>query len=177
MSPIASFVNHCYNCTLAKANASYCNTVKLGLCVHGLVRTLGYDVLPVDHGHRQSGNMYIFSDKTYRTWHKIGYYVQIFPPRALFAISLVLFSDHEHVVQPFSFDFNIPTRFQVHDALKGDFTVQKARNERHSRRRSIFRGRSFTRTRGTGPASEENRILDRTYFGENVPFFISLEGT
>ena len=67
------------------------STVKLGLYVHGLVRTLGYNVLSVDHGHRQSENMYIFSDKTYRTWHKIGYYVPIFPPRALFALSLVLF--------------------------------------------------------------------------------------
>ena len=28
--------------------------VKLGLYVHGLVRTLGYYVLSVDHGHRQS---------------------------------------------------------------------------------------------------------------------------
>ena len=29
-------------------------TVKLGLYVHGLVRALGYYVLFVDHGHRQS---------------------------------------------------------------------------------------------------------------------------
>ena len=33
-------------------------TVKLYLYVHGLVRTLGYNVLSVDHGHRQSENMY-----------------------------------------------------------------------------------------------------------------------
>ena len=30
------------------------NTVKLGLYVHGFVRTLGYYVLSVDRGHRQS---------------------------------------------------------------------------------------------------------------------------
>ena len=60
-----------------------------------------------------------------------------------FALSLVLFSDNEHVIQPFSFNFNFPARFQVHDALKGDFTVRKASNEQHSGRRSIFRGRSF----------------------------------
>ena len=35
-------------------------TVKLGYYVHGLVRTLGYNVLSVNHGHRQSENMYIF---------------------------------------------------------------------------------------------------------------------
>ena len=35
-------------------------TVKLGYYVHGLVRTLGYNVLSVDHEHRQSENMYIF---------------------------------------------------------------------------------------------------------------------
>ena len=29
-------------------------TVKLGLYIPGLVRTLGYYVLSVDHGHRQS---------------------------------------------------------------------------------------------------------------------------
>ena len=61
--------------------------------------------------------------------HGIGYYVPIFPPRALFALSVVLFfSEHEHVIQLFSFDFNFPARFQVHDALKGDFTVRKANN-------------------------------------------------
>ena len=59
-------------------------TVKLGLYVHGLVRTLGYNVLSVDHGHRQSETRTFFSDKTYRTWLKIGYYVPIFPTRALF---------------------------------------------------------------------------------------------
>ena len=35
-------------------------TVKLGLYVHGLVRTLGYNGLSVDHGDRQSENMHIF---------------------------------------------------------------------------------------------------------------------
>ena len=35
-------------------------TVKLGSYVHGLVRTLGYNVLSVDHEHRQWENMYIF---------------------------------------------------------------------------------------------------------------------
>ena len=81
--------------------------------------------------------------------------------------------------KPFSFDFNFPARFQVHDALKGGFAVRKASNERHtdSGRRSIFRGRSFAWTCGTGPASEENRVLDRTYFDYYVPFFISLEGS
>ena len=58
-------------------------TLKLGLYVHGLVYTLGYNVLSVDHGHCQSENMFIFSDKTYRTWHKIGYYVPSFRPEAL----------------------------------------------------------------------------------------------
>ena len=38
----------------------YLSTVKLGLYVLGLVRTLGYNVRSVDHGHRQSENMYIF---------------------------------------------------------------------------------------------------------------------
>ena len=32
-----------------------------------------------------------FSDKTYRTWHKIGYYVPIFPPGALFCPFFVSF--------------------------------------------------------------------------------------
>ena len=36
------------------------DTVKLGYNVLGLVRTLGYNVLSVDHEHRQSENMYIF---------------------------------------------------------------------------------------------------------------------
>ena len=140
--------------------------MKLGYYVHGLVRTLGYNVLSVDHEHRQSENRDFFSDKTYRTWHKIGYYVPIFHLGALFLPFLwFIFSDHEHVIQPFSFDFNFPARFQVHDALKGDFTVWKASNERHSGRRSIFSGRSFTWKRGTGPASEEKRVFDRTYFG------------
>ena len=35
-------------------------TVKLGYSVLGLARTLGYNVLSVDHEHRQSENMYIF---------------------------------------------------------------------------------------------------------------------
>ena len=44
--------------------------------------------LYVDHGHRQSigKHVHFFSDKTYRTWHKIGYYVPIFPPGALFCL-------------------------------------------------------------------------------------------
>ena len=110
-----------------------------------------------------------FSDKTYRTRHKIGYYVPIFPPRALFCPFFgSFFSDHEHVIQPFSFDFNFPARFQVQNALKGDFNERKANNERHSGRRSIFRGRSFAWTRGTGPAVRKiafwiERTLVTTY--------------
>ena len=38
-------------------------TVKLGLYVHGLVRTLGYYVLSVNHGQRQSAPNAL--DKTY----------------------------------------------------------------------------------------------------------------
>ena len=35
-------------------------TVKLGYYAHGLIRTLSYNVLSVDHEHRQSENMYVF---------------------------------------------------------------------------------------------------------------------
>ena len=143
------------------------NTVKLGYYVHGFVLTLGYNVLSVDHGHRQSENMYIFffgEDVRKVAQNRIFRTNIIFPPRTLFCPFFGSFvSDHEHVIQPFSFDFNFPARFQVHDALKGDFTVRKANNERHSGRRSIFCGRLFAWTRGTGPASEEIRVLDRTY--------------
>ena len=72
---------------------------------------------------------------------------------------------------PFSFNFNFPARYQAHDALKSYFTVRKPSNERHLGWRSIFRGRSFSWTRGTGPASEESCVLDRTYFGSYVPFY------
>ena len=57
--------------------------MKLGLYMNGLSHTLDYNVLSVDQGHRQSEMMYIFSDKTHRTGHKIGYYVPILLPRAL----------------------------------------------------------------------------------------------
>ena len=141
-------------------------TVKLGLNIHGLVRTLGYNVLSVYHGHRQLENKYIFLDKTYRTWHKIGKPHTNFPSKSTFLpFQRFFFSDHEHAIQPFNFDFNFLARFQVHDVLKGDFIERKASNERHSGWRSIFHGRSFGWTRGTGPAREENRVLDRTYFG------------
>ena len=46
------------------------NTVKLGLYVHGIVRTLGYCVLSVDHGHRQSDFLPFFVlDKTSFVWN------------------------------------------------------------------------------------------------------------
>ena len=74
------------------------NTVKLGYYVHGLVRTLGYNVLSVDHEHRQSENMYIFFRirRTERgTKSDITYQFSL--QEHFFALSLALFSDHEHV--------------------------------------------------------------------------------
>ena len=44
-------------CKCAKFHV-HVDTVKLGYYVHGLVCSLGYNVLSVDHGHRQSENMY-----------------------------------------------------------------------------------------------------------------------
>ena len=152
--------------------------VKLGLYVHCLVRTLAYNVFSVDHGHPQSENMYIFFQirRTERcTKSDITYQFSL--QEHFFALSLVFFSNHEHVIQPFSFNFNFPARFQVHDALKGNFTVRKANNEPHSGRGSIFRGRSLAWTHGTSPSGEENCLLDRSSFGYYLPFFISLEGT
>ena len=114
--------------------------------------------------------MYIFRIIRTERGTKSDIPYQFYLQEHFFALFWFFFSDDEHVIQPFSFDFNFPARFQVHDALKGDFTARKASNERHSGRRSIFCGRSFTWTRETGPASEENRVLDRTYFGQYVPF-------
>ena len=53
----------CVNLLRFSTSAAFLSTsgtVKLGLYVLGLVRTLGYNVRSVDHGHRQSENMYIF---------------------------------------------------------------------------------------------------------------------
>ena len=118
-------------------------TVKLGLYVHGLVRTLGYSVLSVDHGHRQSENMYFFRIRRTERGTKSDITYQFSLQEHCFALSFVLFSDHKHVIQPFSFDFNFPACSQVHNVMKGDITARTASNERHSGRKSIFRVRSF----------------------------------
>ena len=95
-------------------------TVKLGYYVHGLVRTLGYNVLSVDHEHRQSENMYIFFRirRTERgTKSDITYQFSL--QEHFFALSLALFFwSRAYLPLPFSFDFNFPARFQVHDARK-----------------------------------------------------------
>ena len=99
----------------------YCSTVKLGLYVLGLVRTLGYNVLFVNHGHRQSENMYIFFFLIRRTeWGtKSDISYQFSLQEHFFALSLVLFfwSRACHPLS-FNFDFNFPARFQARDALK-----------------------------------------------------------
>ena len=51
--------------------------------------------------------MYIFSDKTYRTWHKIKYYIPIFPPGALFCPFFGSFSDNKHVIHCLSISISI----------------------------------------------------------------------
>ena len=132
-------------------------TVKLGLYVHGLVRihsVITFSPSITDIANRRTCTF--FSDKTYRTWPKIGYYVPIFPPGALFCPFFgSFFGSRACHPPPFSFDFNFRTCFPAHDALKGDFTIRKASNEWNSRRRSIFRGGSLAWTRGTGPAGQE----------------------
>ena len=73
------------------------NTVKLGYYVHGLVRTLGYNVISVDHEHRQSENMYIFFRirRTERgTKSDITYQFSL--QEHFFAFLWLFFSDHEH---------------------------------------------------------------------------------
>ena len=114
-------------------------------------------------------------------WHKIRYYVPIFPPGALFC-PLVLFFFWSRACHPtFQFRFQFPGTFSSSRCPERLFhrTERRARrsifrNERHSAQRSIFRGRSFAWARGTGPASEEYHVLDRTYFDYSVPFLFPL---
>ena len=156
------------------------STVKLGLYVHGLVHTLGYNVLSVDYGHRQSQNMYFYLDKTYRTWHNIGYYVPTFPSGSTFCPFFGSFF-WSRACHPLSCSFNVnfSGHFQVHDAVKDHFTVQEASNDRHSGRRSIFRGGSLVWTRTAAKTERKCRVTcvctwDRfrqrrkSRFGQNV---------
>ena len=83
-------------------------TVKLGLYIHGLERALGYYILSVNHGHRQSENMYIFLVKTYRMWQEIRYYVPIFSRGALFGPFFGSFSEQQHVIHCLSVSISIP---------------------------------------------------------------------
>ena len=156
-----------------KLRVNRVRTVKLGLYVHSVI-TFSPSITDMDNRKTYT----FFLDKTYRTVAQNRILRTNFPSKSTFLPFLWFFFFWSRACHPtFQFQFQFPARFQVQDALKGDFTVRKTNNEPHSRRRSIFRGRSFAWTRGTGPAGEENRVLDRTYFGYYVPFFISLEGT
>ena len=59
-------------------------TVKLGLYINGSVRTLGYNVLSVDHGHRESEKMYIFRIRRKERGTISDNRYQFFPPGARF---------------------------------------------------------------------------------------------
>ena len=80
------------------------NTVELGLYVHGLVRTLGYYVLSIDDRRPWT----FFSDKSYRTWHNIGFYVPIFSSRSTFCPFLFFFLITSLSSTVFQFQISIP---------------------------------------------------------------------
>ena len=102
-------------------------TVKLGLYVHGLVRTLGYSVLSVGHGHRQSENKYIFFRirRTERgTKSDITYQFSL--QEHFFALSFVLFFFWSQACHPtFQFRFQFPGTFSSSErGTKSDITYQ-----------------------------------------------------
>ena len=87
------------------------------------------------------------------------------------------FSDHKHVIQPFSFDFNFPARFAAHDALKGNFTARKASNIMTDvQDEEAYSVADRQHVEPVLPVRKIGFWIERTLVRTSL-FFISLEGT
>ena len=154
-------------------------TVKLGYSVLGLARTLGYNVLSVDHETSPIGkHVHFFRIRRTERGTKSDITYQLSLQEHFFALSLALFLIKSMSSTAFLFWFQLPGTFSSSRCPERRFhrTKKRVMNDIQNGEASSV-AESFAWTRGTGHSSEQNRVLDSTYFGYYVPFFISLEGT